>query len=57
MFLEIQLPTTTTSLLTSPLLQCDLIVTDDRHFRVLKKINFPKVVAMKLSDFQNFEAR
>lgn len=32
----------------------DFIVTDDRHFKVLKKIAFPKVVAMKLSDFQKF---
>ncbi len=32
----------------------DLILTDDRHFRVLKKIDFPKVVAMKLSEFQKF---
>jgi putative PIN family toxin of toxin-antitoxin system len=32
----------------------DLIVTDDRHFRLLTKIGFPKVVAMKLSDFQKF---
>ncbi|MBV6440817.1 MAG: hypothetical protein EPGJADBJ_02492 [Saprospiraceae bacterium] len=32
----------------------DLIVTNDRHFKVLKKIGFPKVVAMKLSEFQQF---
>lgn len=32
----------------------DLIVTDDRHFRILKKVGFPKVVAMRLADFQKF---
>lgn len=35
----------------------DFIVTDDRHFNALKKIGFPKVVAMSLSDFQKHWAR
>lgn len=35
----------------------DLIVTDDRHFSVLKKIAFPKVITIKLNDFYKKWAR
>lgn len=31
--------------------QADLIVTDDGHFKALKKIPFPKVETIKLKDF------
>ena len=32
----------------------DFIITNDRHFRVLKKITFPQVVTMTLTQFQHF---
>jgi putative PIN family toxin of toxin-antitoxin system len=32
----------------------DFIVSDDRHFKILKKIGFPKVIAIKLEDFKKF---
>lgn len=30
----------------------DYIVSDDRHFKVLESISFPKVEVLKLEDFQ-----
>jgi len=30
------------------------IVTEDRHFRILKRVNFPKVDTIGIEDFLNF---
>ena len=32
---------------------CDLLVTNDKHFNVVKKINFPKINIVKLNEFKN----
>jgi predicted nucleic acid-binding protein len=32
----------------------DFIITNDRHFRVLRKVQFPKVVTLTLEEFQRF---
>lgn len=31
---------------------CDLLVTNDKHFNVIKNINFPKINIMKLHEFK-----
>jgi len=32
----------------------DYIITNDRHFRILKDVPFPKVVTMTLNQFRKF---
>lgn len=32
----------------------DFIITDDKHFNILKSIDFPKIVALRLEEFYDF---
>lgn len=35
--------------------QADYIITNDKHFNELSKVEFPKVICFKLKDFVNFQ--
>jgi len=32
----------------------DFIITDDKHFKILKSIEFPKVISLRLEEFSEF---
>ncbi len=32
----------------------DFIITDDKHFKILKSIEFPKVITLRLEEFNDF---
>ena len=35
--------------------QADYLITNDKHFKELSKVEFPKVICVKLKDFVNFK--